>query len=301
MPARSADVAAFLSARDFLLAHRTDYATAYEQFEWPRLEGLNWALDYFDAMAVGNDRPALRIVRDDGSDRAYSFAELSRRSNQVANALRSLGARRGDRLLLMLPNVVETWETILACIKLGVVVVPATPQLTPRDLEDRFERGHIRHVVTDGDGAVKFATLPGDYTRMIVASDLPGWTRFETAHEMSAEFEPDGETSASDPMLLYFTSGTTAKPKLVLHTHASYPVGHLSTMYWIGLQAGDVHWTSAPRVGPSTRGAVCSRRGTPARRSSSTITSASTRSACSTPSCAAASRHSARRRLFGGC
>jgi len=242
MPARSADVAAFLSARDFLLAHRTDYATAYARFEWPRLERFNWALDHFDEMAVGNDRPALRIVRDDGSDRAYSFAELSRRSNQVANALRSLGARRGDRLLLMLPNVVETWETILACIKLGVVVVPATPQLTPRDLEDRFERGRIRHVVTDGDGALKFATLPGDYTRMIVGSDLPGWTRFERTHEMPATFEADGDTAASDPMLLYFTAGTTAKPKLVLHTHASYPVGHLSTMYWIGLQADDIHW-----------------------------------------------------------
>jgi acetyl-CoA synthetase len=242
VPARSADVAAFLSARDFLLAHRTDYATAYARFEWPRLERFNWALDHFDEMAVGNDRPALRIVRDDGSDRTYSFAELSRRSNQVANALRSLGARRGDRLLLMLPNVVETWETILACIKLGVVVVPATPQLTPRDLEDRFERGGIRHVVTDGDGALKFATLPGDYTRMIVGSDLPGWTRFERTHEMPAAFEADGDTAASDPMLLYFTSGTTAKPKLVLHTHASYPVGHLSTMYWIGLQADDIHW-----------------------------------------------------------
>jgi len=242
MPARSADAAAFLAARDFLLTHRTDYATAYAEFQWPKLERFNWALDYFDAMAAGNDQPALRIVRDDGSDRAFSFAELSGRSNRVANALRSLGARRGDRLLLMLPNVVETWETILACMKLGVVVVPATPQLTPRDLEDRFERGRVRHVVTDGDGALKFATLPGDYTRLIVSSDLPGWTRFEQARELPDELEPDGATDASDPMLLYFTSGTTAKPKLVLHTHASYPVGHLSTMYWIGLREGDVHW-----------------------------------------------------------
>jgi acetyl-CoA synthetase len=242
MSARSADVAAFLAARDFLLAHRTDYAAAYAGFEWPKLERFNWALDYFDALADGNNEPALRIVRDDGSDRSFSFAELSRRSNQVANALRSLGARRGDRLLLMLPNIVQTWETILACMKLGVVVVPATPQLTPRDLEDRFERGGVRHVVTDGDGALKFASLPGDYTRLIVSSDLPGWTRFEQAHELPDEFEPDAATNAADPMLLYFTSGTTAKPKLVLHTHASYPVGHLSTMYWIGLRAGDVHW-----------------------------------------------------------
>jgi acetyl-CoA synthetase len=242
MSARSSDVSAFLAARDFLLAHRTAYDVAYAQFEWPRLERFNWALDYFDAMASGNDRPALRIVRDDGSDRMFSFAELARRSNQVANALRTLGARRGDRLLLMLPNVVETWETLLACMKLGVIVIPATPQLTSRDLADRFERGAVRHVVTDGDGALKFATLPGDYTRLIVGSDLPGWTRFERTHESPNELIVDGETRAGDPFLLYFTSGTTAKPKLVLHTHASYPVGHLSTMYWIGLNEGDVHW-----------------------------------------------------------
>ena len=242
MARSSPDVAAFLAARDFLLAHRTDYEAAYNQFDQPRLDRFNWALDYFDPMARDNGRAALRIVRDDGSDRAYSFDEMSRRSNQVANALRALGARRGDRLLLMLPNVVQTWETVLACMKLGVVVVPATPQLTPLDLVDRFERGGVRHVVTDGDGALKFTTLPGDYTKLIVGSDLPGWTRFELAHEEPNDFEPDGETRAADPLLLYFTSGTTAKPKLVLHTHASYPVGHLSTMYWIGLRQDDVHW-----------------------------------------------------------
>ena len=236
------DARAFLEARDFLLAHRTAYEDAYAAFRWPRMERFNWALDYFDPMARGNDRPALRIVRDDGSDVTFSFDELARRSDQVANALRALGARRGDRLLLMLPNAVQTWETILACMKLGVVIVPATTQLTPADLEDRFQRGGIRHVVTHGDGALKFARLAGDYTRLIVGSDLPGWTRFETLHEAPDTFAPDGGTRAADPLFLYFTSGTTAKPKLVLHTHASYPVGHLSTMYWIGLRESDVHW-----------------------------------------------------------
>jgi len=242
MSTHTSDAAAFLAARDFLIAHRADYDGAYRGFEWPRLHRFNWALDYFDPMARGNERPALRILRDDGSDHTYSFAELSRRSNQVANSLRSLGAGRGDRLLLMLPNVVETWETILACMKLGVIVVPATPQLTPRDLADRFERGAVRHVVTDGDGAPKFASLPGDYTRLIVGSNAPDWTRFEQVHDAPDDFTADTDTKAGDPLLLYFTSGTTAKPKLVLHTHASYPVGHLSTMYWIGLREGDLHW-----------------------------------------------------------
>ena len=125
------DAQAFLDARDFLLAHREDYDSAYARFQWPRLDRFNWALDYFDAISVGNSRPALRIVRDDGSERVLSFSDLRHRSNAVANALRSAGARRGDRLLLMLPNVEQTWETILACMKLGVVIVPSTPQLTP--------------------------------------------------------------------------------------------------------------------------------------------------------------------------
>ena len=236
------DARAFLAARDFLLARRDRYADAYRDFRWPELGRFNWALDYFDPLARDNARTALWIVRDDGGEQRLSFADLAERSDRVANALRELGARRGDRLLLMLPNVAPTWETILACMKLGVVVIPATPQLTPADLADRFERGGVRHVVTDGDGALKFAGLPGGYTRLIAGSDLPGWTRSESAYEAPSAFVPDGETRASDPLLLYFTSGTTAKPKLVLHTHASYPVGHLSTMYWIGLREGDVHW-----------------------------------------------------------
>jgi len=242
MPVRQTDVGAFLAARDFLLRHRTDYDIAYARFEWPTLDRFNWALDYFDQIGRDHDHPALRIVRDDGSDQTYSFRELTQRSNQVANTLRALGAKRGDRLLLMLPNVVQTWETILACMKLGVVVVPATPQLTPIDLADRFERGAVRHVVSDAEGARKFETLPGEYTKLVVGSDVPGWQRFASAYDGPNDFDPDGDTQASDPMLLYFTSGTTAKPKLVLHTHASYPVGHLSTMYWIGLREGDVHW-----------------------------------------------------------
>jgi len=240
------DAGRFLAARDYLLAMRGRYADAYASFRWPALERFNWALDYFDPMARGNDTLALWIIRDDGSERRHTFHELAERSNQVANALTSLGARRGDRLLLMLPNVVETWETILACMKLGVVVVPATPQLGPADLADRFARGGVAHVVTGVDGARKLASMSGDAarssTRILVGGTAPGWVPYESAYDASNEFEPEGVTNADDPLLLYFTSGTTAIPKLVLHTHASYPVGHLSTMYWIGVKPGDVHW-----------------------------------------------------------
>ncbi len=237
----SGNAAPFIAARDFLLRHREDYTTAYRDFKWPQLDRFNWALDYFDATARDNAQPALWLVDDDGGEIKLSFASLSERSNQVANALRRLGVRRGDRILVMLGNVVPLWECMLAAMKLGAVIVPATTLLTRNDLADRFVRGRVRHVIAGADAAAKFADLPGDYTRIVVGKEMPGWTLFESGYEASAEFTPDGETKAGDPLLLYFTSGTTATPKLVLHSHQSYPVGHLSTMYWLGLRPGDLH------------------------------------------------------------
>ncbi|MFY9760289.1 MAG: AMP-binding protein [Xanthobacteraceae bacterium] len=235
------NAAPFLASRDFLLRHREDYATVYRDFQWPKLERFNWALDYFDVMARDNPDPALWLVNDDAGETKLSFAAMSGRSNQVANALRKLGVRRGDRILVMLGNVAALWECMLAAMKLGAVIVPATTLLTRNDLADRFARGRVRHVIANAEAAAKFADLAGDYTRIVVGKEMPGWVSYETAYQSSAEFAPDGDTRPDDPLLLYFTSGTTARPKLVLHSHQSYPVGHLSTMYWLGLRPGDVH------------------------------------------------------------
>ncbi|MFI2651328.1 AMP-binding protein [Micromonospora fulviviridis] len=237
----TAGTQAFREARDFLLAHRTDHETAYEKFRWPRLDEFNWALDWFDVLAEGNDDTALRIVEADGGEGSWSYAELSRRSNRVANWLRARGVRPGDRLILMLGNQIELWETILAAIKLRAVIIPATPLLGPADLADRLARGAARHVVVGAEHAGKFAQVAGDYTRIAVGAPVGGWHDYADAYGADEVFTPDGPTRAGDPLLLYFTSGTTARPKLVEHTHASYPVGHLSTMYWIGLRPGDVH------------------------------------------------------------
>lgn len=238
----STSAAAFLKARDLLFRYRTDYDTAVREFRWPVLDRFNWALDYFDAMASGNDRPALHIVEEDGSESVRSFSELAASSNRVANFLREVGVRRGDRLLLMLGNEVGLWDTLLAAMKLGAVVIPATALLTPKDLQDRLDRGRVRHLVVGAANASKFNGLRGEFTKLTAGGDVTGWQRFEESQHSPATFTPDGETLASDPLLLYFTSGTTSKPKLVLHTHQSYPVGHLSTLYWMGLQPGDKHW-----------------------------------------------------------
>ena len=240
---------AFLQARELLLRHRDDYDTAYREFTWPQLDEFNWALDWFDQYAHTNVHPALWVVEEDGREAKLSFAELSARSNQVANHLRSLGVARGDRILLMLPNHVALWETMLAAIKLGAVTIPATLLLSSRDLGDRMQRGDVRHVIVAASEVTKFDALGSAFTRIAVDVGSGGvshaasnWHAFENAYHASPSFEPDGPTLATDPMLLYFTSGTTSRPKLVMHTHQSYPVGHLSTMYWIGLRPGDIHW-----------------------------------------------------------
>ena len=190
----------------------------------------------------GNDRPALHIVEEDGTETIRSFAELSAASNRIANFLRQLGARRGDCLMLMLGNEVALWETLLAAIKLGLVLTPATTLLTTADLQDRVDRGRVRLVVTSAVNVGKFAGVTGTFTRIAVGDAPAGWHRYDSARDASAGFTANDVTRASDPMLLYFTSGTTANPKLVVHTHQSYPVGHLSTLYWLGLQTGDRHW-----------------------------------------------------------
>lgn len=240
-PEPSASLQAFLAARDTLLRLRDDPAAAVAAFRWPVLTEFNWALDHFDTMARGNDAAALWIVGEDGSEVKRSFAQMSQRSAQVANHLRALGVRRGDRVLLMLGNELPLWEVMLACIKLGAVLIPATALLTTDDLRDRLERGGVRHVVAGHVHADKFAPLPGDYTRIAVGGQPAGWHDYADSARAPLAFTPDGPTLATDPLLLYFTSGTTSKPKLVLHTHQSYPAGHLSTMFWLGLRPGDVH------------------------------------------------------------
>jgi acetyl-CoA synthetase len=231
----------FKAARDFLFAHRTDYATAHRDFRWPVLEHFNYALDWFDAELARTqpDDLALKITGPGAATR--SFAELSDASNRVANGLRRLGVQRGDRILLMLGNVVPLWEAMLAAMKLGAVVIPATTLLTPTDLKDRFDRGRTRHLITAAADAAKFDGLDPAVTRIAVGDAPAGWHSYDVLLQAPAAFTPDAPTRATDPLLLYFTSGTTSRPKLVEHSHQSYPVGHLITMYWIGLQPRDMH------------------------------------------------------------
>ncbi|WP_406833172.1 AMP-binding protein [Pedococcus sp. KACC 23699] len=232
--------AAYRSARDQLVGLSGQHERALEEFRWPDVgERFNWAVDWFDAVARGNGQLALWIVEEDGSEQRVTYDQMASRSDQVAAWLSDLGVVKGDRVLLMLGNQIELWETMLAVAKLGAVIMPTTAALGPADLRDRVDRGDARVVVANLADTAKFEEVPGDYLRIGVGGG-DGWHDY--ADSYAAQGHPfEGVTAATDPLLVYFTSGTTSRPKLVEHTQVSYPVGHLSTMYWIGGRPGDVH------------------------------------------------------------
>ncbi|MFE6996557.1 AMP-binding protein [Microbacterium sp. NPDC057659] len=241
-PATSA-TAAVREMRDFLFAHGTDYDGARAGFRWPDPAEFNFALEWFDVVAAENpDRPAVQIVSADLSSASWTYGELSRRSDQVANWLRSTGIHRGDHVIVMLGNTIELWETMLAITKVGAVAIPTSTLLSADDLAYRADHGRARAVVTTGDLEARLSGIPDDVLRIGVGDAVPdGWRAFSDSYDAPQDYEPDAATPASDTCLLYFTSGTTNRPKLVQHTHASYPIGHLSTMWWLGVRPDDVH------------------------------------------------------------
>jgi len=225
----------YRAARDLLLERRDDPDRARAEFRWPHLgDRFNWAVDWFDAVARGNDRPALVIVEEDGGSVERSFDEMARRSDQVAAWLAGSGVRRGDSVIVMLGNQVELWEVMLAIMKLGAVIMPTTTAVGTSDLVDRISRGAARFVVCNEVHAGKLDGVVGDHTVLTTE-------RLHDAYELDVPPVEHPGTAPDDRLLLYFTSGTTSRPKLVEHTQVSYPVGHLATMYWLGVRAGDVH------------------------------------------------------------
>jgi acetyl-CoA synthetase len=230
----------FRAARDHLIALRGDHRRASEEFVWPDVgPSFNWATDWFDPIAAGNERVALWIVEEDGREERVTFERMRARSDRVGAWLAAQGVRPGDHVMLMLGNQVELWESMLALMKIGAVILPTTVVLAAHDLADRIERGLVKHVIANVEDTGKFAGMTG-FSRVVVGGAVPGWSDYRDADAWSGE-RPVVAVGSDDPCLVYFTSGTTDRPKMVVHTRVSYPVGHLTTMYWIGLRPGDVH------------------------------------------------------------
>jgi len=230
----------FVELRDRVLQDGLQPEDASRLFNWTSPARFNWVNDYFDRMARDNEAPALRVVNDSGIDQVRSFATLARRSHQVANFLTAQGVSAGDPVLVMLGNVTALWEVMLAIIRLGAVMIPTTTLIQRDELEDRLTRGAVRAIIAEHQFTTRFDGLAATAIRVCVGGNVSHWSTYEDSASC-AEFSPPVSTAADALLLLYFTSGTTTKPKLVAHTHSSYPIGHLSTAYWIGLRRGDLH------------------------------------------------------------
>lgn len=190
----------------------------------------------------------MRWVSVDGRDRSITFAEMAARTNQVADAFLTLGLKRGDRVLVELPNVVEWWETMVGLTRAGVIAIPATTLLTEKDIAYRISAAEVDAVVTDASGAKKVDHIAGDVPelkfRIIVGEDAAnGWLAYEEIVKAGSPSQQRQPTRSNDSALIYFTSGTTGPPKMVVHTHASYGIGHqLTARFWLGLGSDEVHW-----------------------------------------------------------
>jgi len=236
----------FRAARDLLLRYRSDQLTARRAFRWPRLTTFNWAIDWFDVMASSNDRIALQVATAHG-DNQVTFDWLSRRSDQVASWLRNNGILRGDVVMVLLDNRIELWELMLALMKIQAIIAPTFTTISRDELRARIDRTQAQHVIADSLITPPLSLEDSQLTKIAVGPKCAGWLNYVDSYRHSTSFAPEGPTLANEPLFYYFTSGTTSRPKLVVHTHVSYSVGHLSSMYWNGLRPGDIHFNvSAP-------------------------------------------------------
>ena len=223
-----------------------------EKIEFHNEETFNFAFDVVDEL--GRSKPeklAMLHISNDATERRFTFQDMKKESARVANYFKSLGIKRGDRVMLVLKRHYQFWFSILALHKLGAVVIPATNQLQEKDFIYRFDAANVKAIVCTGDGdvadavdaaAAKCSCLT---TKILVGGSRDGWHDFNEEYSMfSSHFvRTEDAPCGSDPMLMFFTSGTSGYPKIAAHNY-KYPLGHFITAkYWHQVNPEGLHLT----------------------------------------------------------
>jgi acyl-coenzyme A synthetase/AMP-(fatty) acid ligase len=224
-----------------------DYEQTCRDFRWEVPEYYNFAYDVVDRWGEDAQKLAMLWVNEHDDERRLTFRDFATRANQVGNALRTMGIRKGERILIMLPRLPEWWETVLGIMKIGAISMPGTTLLTPKDVAFRLQSAEAAAVITDEEGAAKVERVadecPTLRLKILLGGERQGWVNYTRAVASAVTNLQREPTRGDEPMMIYFTSGTVGYPKMVLHTHVSYAIGHTVTgKYWLNLKDTDLHW-----------------------------------------------------------
>ncbi len=225
----------------------TDYDKTYAEFKWEVPEYFNFAGDIIDKWAKDPDKLAMHWVNDDGLELKRTFLDFSKASKRLCNVLSQQGVKRGDVVSILLGRSIEWWEVFTATIRMGAILAPGTTQLTSKDLEYRVNTSKAVCFITDNANAPKLEAIadkcPSLKCKLIVGGKRDGWLSYTDAVSAASDVFETAKTAKDEEALVYFTSGTVGFPKMAMHTHTSYPLGHQVTgRFWLDLKPEDMHW-----------------------------------------------------------
>jgi acyl-coenzyme A synthetase/AMP-(fatty) acid ligase len=222
------------------------------EYEAIKPELFNWVEDIFYSLNVRNHPDSKALIWSyNNQERHYTFENIYSEANQFLNFVRTHGIKTGDRVYTQLPVVPANWTSTLAAIKGGLILIPAATTLTVQDIAYRFKTVFPEVAIADLENAVKIDEAEKLFNKtikvkIIVHGERNGWHSYNTILKEEKEAEAVN-TKSDDHLFYFFTSGTTGLPKIVIHTHFTYPVGHLTTATWVGMRHGDIHYNvSAP-------------------------------------------------------